>query len=84
MDKNEETYRKEWRELLNKFSPEMKDKINTDPLGSRIFYALLYGDSPYMIIESLLKICEDDRAKIMELVLNQKIQYVLPHDTKLQ
>lgn len=54
----EEQHRKDWRDLLDKFSPEMKDKINVDPLSSRVFYALLYGDSPYMLIEGLLKMIE--------------------------
>lgn len=71
MARDKEEYRNEWDALLKKFSPEMRDKINIDPLSRNVFMALLNNENPFLVIERLLKICEDDRQKIMELALNQ-------------
>jgi len=50
-------------EVLSKFSPEFKEKINTNPTYNQVFYMLLKGVDGYKIIEDLLKIIENNDTK---------------------
>jgi hypothetical protein len=48
-------------EVLSKFSPEFREKINSSAIYNRVFYMLLSGVSSAKIIEDLLKIIENGR-----------------------
>ncbi len=68
--------------LLDKFTPDMKEMILVDSLSRSVFERLLFGHSPYALLEELLKLQIKTTSASIEAEINAKrpIQYIICED----
>lgn len=72
-------------EILEKFSNDFKHKAMTDPMAKAVFDALVAGQDPLQIIESLIDANMGQREQIMKLMErlpSQKITMKSPFHIK--
>lgn len=58
--------------LLNRFSPEFREKIRINPVYYKIYYMLLQGIDEYVVIEELLKLIEREQQEIIRITEETK------------
>jgi hypothetical protein len=63
--------------ISNKFSPNFKENLLTNPTYNAVYEMLLQGVDEYTIIEELLKINEQQSNAIIKLQENQQPKYFL-------
>ena len=64
-------------DILNRFSPEFREKMLTDPMSHTIYMLLLQGVDEYKIIERLLKQREETFDTITRLINENRPVYVI-------
>lgn len=76
----EEFQNSKW--LLNKFSPEFKEKIKYNSKARACFETLLAGGNPYLIIEELLKTLVDNEKKLELMIHSVQNNFIKPNSGK--
>jgi hypothetical protein len=63
--------------ILNRFSPNFKEKLRINPMYYHVYHLLLQGMDEYLIIEELLKINEQRNNDLIKLSENQQPKYYI-------